>query len=156
MGMSALSTFIVPMNADGSEVTAQKRRGVYTLAANTTYYYIFGGASAPTQHVQLTGYIAGAIVTTATIQSCSQPIVSDTSSTDGEWIDEDPAAGDSRIDARVDGTGWSVSTAIVAAGGSGVGGASWHLANWGPARTRLELVIGGTGGDFAVAWAGKE
>lgn len=156
MGMSGLSTFIVPRIEAGTEIDTQKRRGVFTLTANTTYYYIFGGATAPTQHIQITGYTAGLIITTATVQSCSQPVVTDTSTIIGEWIDEDPAAGDSRLDVRFDGTGWSVSTAIAAANGTGVGGATFHLANWGPSRTRLEVVVGATGGDLAVAWTGKE
>lgn len=152
MGMSGLSTFIVPRIEAGTEIDTQKRRGVFTLTANTTYYYIFGGAASPTQHIQITGYTAGLIITTATVQTCSQPVVTDTSVIAGEWISEDPAAGD----VRTDGAGWSSSAAVVSADGSAVGGASWHLIDWSPARTRLAVAVGATGGDLAVAWMGKE
>lgn len=154
MSISGYGSLLVPRIAAGTELTTQKRRGVFTFASGTIYYYVWGGASAPTQHVHLTGYTAGLVITSATIQTCSQPReeVSDTSEVTGEWINEDPADGD----ARVDGTGWSSSTAIVAASGAGVGGASWHLREWGPLRTRLKVVVGATGGDASVAWAGKE
>jgi hypothetical protein len=154
MSISGYGPLITPLASSGDEVTAGKRKGVFTLTASTTYYYVWGGAASPTQHIHLTGYTSGLVITSATIQTCSQPssVVSDVSSTVGEWINEDPADGD----VRTDGTGWSSLTAIAAANGTGVGGASWHLRDWGALRTRLEVVVGGTGGDVSVAWAGKE
>lgn len=149
------NAYITPLDSTGVEVTARKRKGVFTLLANTTYYYIFGGAAATCTHLQLTGYTAGAVITSATIQSCSQgrEEVTDFSATVGEWINEDPTT----ADVRVDGTGWSQSSpGIVAANGTGVGGASWQLGiGWSPARTRIQLVVGTTGGDFVVAMHGK-
>lgn len=154
MSIAGIGTYITPRETDGDELTTTKRRGMYTLAANTTYLFVFGGATAPYQHVQLTGYTAGAVVTSATIQTCSQGVreVSDTSTVVGEWIDEDPT--DAFV--AVDGTGWTQSNGIAAANGTGVGGASWQLVRWAPSRSRLKVVVGGTGGDFVVAWHGKE
>jgi hypothetical protein len=154
MSISGYGHLLTPLTSAGVEVTAEKRNGIFTLTAGSTYYYVWGGASAPTQHVQLTGYTAGLVITSATIQTCSQPksAVSDASATVGEWINEDPTDGD----ARVDGTGWTSSAAVAAANGSGLGGASWHLQQWGVSRTRLAVVVGGTGGDVAVAWSSKE
>lgn len=153
MGNAGIGNFIVPRIADGTEVTLGKQRGVFTLSANTTYYYVFGGAAASRQHVHMTGYTSGLVITSATIQTCSRgEDVSHTSTVTGEWVPEDPAAGD----AQVVGTGWTSATAIVAASGAGIGGASFLLSDWGASRTRLEVVVGGTGGDLAVAWHGKE
>lgn len=149
------NSYVTPLDPNGVELTTRKRKGVFTLTANTSYFYIWGGAAATCQHVQLTGYTAGLVITVAKIQSCSQghDEVSDVSTTVGEWIDEDPTTGD----VRTDGTGWSQPAAsTVAASGAGVGGASWQLGiGWSPARTRLRIDVGGTGGDVAVAIHGK-
>jgi len=149
------NAYITPLDSNGAEVTARKRKGVFTLLANTTYVYIVGGAAATCIHLQLTGYTAGAVVTSATIQSCSQghEEVTDFSATAGEWINETPVTGD----VEVDGTGWTQSSPTIAAvAGTGAGGASWQLGiGWSPARTRLQLIVGATGGDFVVAMHGK-
>jgi hypothetical protein len=154
MGIAGFGPIIVPFTAAGVQVVAVKGRDIFTLVAGTTYYYIFGGATAPFQHVQLTGYTAGLIITTATIQTCSRSdlAVAHLSQVAGEWINETPADGD----VQVDGAGWTASTAIVNVAGGAVGGASWHLRGWGPLRTRLEVVVGATGGDVAGSWSGKE
>lgn len=153
MGIAGIGHFIVPRIANGTEVTTGKQRGVFTLTANTTYYYVFGGAAASRQHVHITGYTAGLVITSATIQTCSRgDEVAHTSTVTGEWIPEDPTGGN----AEVVGTGWSSASAVVAADGSGIGGASFLLSEWGANRTRLVVVVGATGGDMAVAWHGKE
>lgn len=153
MGIAGFGHFIIPRIADGTEVTAGKQRGVFTLLANTTYYYMFGGAPASRQHVHMTGYTAGLVLTSATVQTCSRgDDVLHTSTVTGEWIPETPSDGD----AEVTGTGWASASAVVAAAGSGLGGASFMLSDWGADRTRLEVVVGATGGDLAVAWHGKE
>jgi hypothetical protein len=144
--------YVPPIKSDGTAV-AESGHGRYTLAANTTYYYILGGAGAPFQSVQITGYTAGLVITTATIQDTNHhdAEVTDISATVGEWVNETPASGD----VQVDGTGWTSSTAIVSASGAGVGGAVWHLAEMSTFRVRLEVVVGATGGDLRVSSHGK-
>lgn len=143
--------YITPTKSDGTNPD-EHGRGIYTLTAGATYVYILGGASAPFAHVHLTGYTAGAIIT-ATVQTATHQDldVTDTNLTVGEWVSETPADGD----VQVDGTGWTSSAAVVSADGTGPGGASWHLSDWPPFRTRIKIVVGGTGGDFRLSWHGK-
>lgn len=144
--------YVQPVKSDGT-TTNEHGGGVYTLTAGSTYYYILGGISAPFQTVHLQGLTAGLIITSATIQDTNAQVaeVSDVNSTAGAWVSETPASGN----AEFDGTGWSSSTAIVAASGAGVGGATWHLSEMAAARTRLEVVVGGTGGDARLSYHGK-
>jgi hypothetical protein len=154
MGTSGVASYITPRGTDGVDLTTVKRRGVYTLSANTTYYFIFGGGSSIIQHIHLTTYTAGMVITSATIQTCSQRSedVSHVSTVVGEWISETPAGGT----VSFTGAGWSVTNSVITSLGSALGGASWQLIDWSPDRTRLEVVVGATGGDIVVAWHGKE
>jgi hypothetical protein len=153
-----------PILTDDGSSPDEKAPGIYTLTANKTYVFILGGAAAPFASVQLTGYTAGAAVTSATIQDCnhggpftnedgsaSTREITDISLVVGEWIPERPPSGY----VGVDGTGWTVGSGatacVVAAAGTGVGGAMFHLGETGAARTRLAVVVAGTGGDFRVA-----
>ena len=163
-GRAGGSRYLIPLLSDDGTTPDQKRPGMYTLAANKIYYYILGGVGAPFTSVQITGYTAGAVIDAANIQDCNQGggglnedgtintrEVSDISTTAGEWIDEKPSSGY----VAVNGTGWSVGTGatacVVAAAGTAVGGAMFHVGETGAARTRLMIDTGGTGGDFVVA-----
>jgi hypothetical protein len=156
--------YVAPIKQSDGTSPVEEGHGKYTLAANTTYVYPLGGADAPFQSVQLTGYTSAAVITTATIRDCNhhggmnsglpatQGDVPDTSTTVGEWIAEDPTT----AFVGVDGTGWSVTNGVVAAAGSGVGGALFHVAETGAARTLLEVAVGATGGVFRASAHGKD
>lgn len=145
--------YLAPMLADGTLPLAESPRGEYTLVANTTYIFIFPTEDAVFASVQLTGYTAGLIVTSATIQDTDHPIqdVPDGSVVVGEWITEDPPT----AFVAADGTGWSASNGVAASLGSGLGGALWHVAETGAFRTRLIVVVGATGGAARVSAFGK-
>lgn len=150
--------YIPPLQTDGTELTAQTGVGIYTLVAGTTYLYIIGGDDAPFQSVQITGYDAGLVITSATIQDTNHQEleVANKSTTVGEWINERPTT----AYVGADGTGWSVGSGatagVVAASGAGIGGALWHIAETGSARTRLIVVVGATGGKLRVSCNGKD
>ena len=156
--------YLIPIDtADGTSPT-EVQHGRYTLTANHTYVYILPSHDTPFTSIDLTCYSATMVITSATIQDTNHsgtatagtsPDVSDTSVVVGEWKNERPTNGY----VAADGTGWSVGTGatacVVAASGAGVGGALWHIAETGAFRTRLIVVVGGTGGDLRVSGAGK-
>lgn len=146
--------YIAPLLTSGTELTAQTGRGVYTLSSGTTYFFITGGADAPFVSIHLTGYTAGLVITSATIQDCNhhELDVLNHSTVAGEWINEDP---DTAF-VGTDGTGWSQTNGVVAASGGGVGGAMFHVSETGAYRTRLAVVVGGTGGLVRVSGHGKD
>ena len=153
---SGEARYITPIDSNGNipAPALQTGPGAYTLLANTTYHFPLGGSDRPFQSVHLTGYTAAALVTTATIKDCNHARVdvSDFDTTAGHWPSETPT--DAYV--AVDGTGWSMSSAGVAAAvGTGVGCALWHITPTGAARTRLTVVVGGTGGVFRCSGAGK-
>ena len=96
------SRYITPIKASDGTSPDEHGRGLYTLTANTTYVYILGGASAPFQHVDLTGYTSAMVITTATIQATSHQVeeITDISTTVGEWKNETPAAGEAQVMSR--------------------------------------------------------
>lgn len=146
--------YIRPIDQNGATPDTEGPQGTFTLTAGTTYYYVLGGAATPLESIQITGYTAGLIITSATIQDCNhgENEVTDKSSTAGEWVNEDPSTGF----VGVDGTGWTASNSVVAAAGTGVGGAMFHVGDTGAARTRLEVVVGGTGGKARVSGHAKD
>ena len=145
---------IPPIKQSDGTTPAEGPRGVFTLASGTTYVFVLGGIEAPFLSVQLTGVDAALVITTATIRDCNHDeiAVTDTSTTVGNWIAEDPS--DAKV--SVDGTGWSPLNGVVSATGAGAGGAMWHLNGTGAARTLLEVVVGGTGGKVRVSAHGKD
>lgn len=148
--------YLIPLDGNGTvpALALQAGAGAYTLLANTTYHFALGGGDTPFQSVHLTGYTAGAIVTSATIKDCDheRADVADYDTTPGHWPSETPP------DAYVttEGTGWTVpSVGVVAAAGTGVGGALWHVVPTGAARTRLTVAMGATPGVFRCSGSGK-
>lgn len=162
--------YLVPIDtADGSSPAEDGGHGIYTLTAGHTYRYILPSLDTPFASVQLTGIDDALIITSATVQDCNHAgsstgprtagDVPDTSLVVGEWINERPTNGY----VAVDGTGWSVGSGatacVVAATGSGAGGAHggalWHIAETGAARVSLLVVVGAAGGKARVSGAGK-
>ena len=158
--------YLVPIDTADGTSPAENPHGEYTLVANHNYVYILPTLDTAFTSVQLTGYDAALVITSATVQDTdhagpapgggpSSGDVSDISATVGEWMNMRPPSGY----VEVDGTGWSVGTGatadVVAAAGSGVGGALWHIAETGSARARLFVAVGATGGKARVSGAGK-
>lgn len=153
--MSRMSRrYIPPIDVADGLTPTEKEHGLYTLTAGHTYVYIVGGAEAVHQSVHLTGYTAGLIITSATIQDGdhAESELSNTDVTDGGWINEDPPV---PAFASSDGTGWSSPNCVVKSLGTGVGGARWNLGNDSATRTRLNVVVGAAGGNVRVSAGGK-
>lgn len=153
---SGESRYIIPVDSNGAvpAPALQTGPGAYTLLANTTYHFALGGSDRPYESVHLTGYTPSAVVSSATVKDCDHPRldVTDYDTTAGHWPSETPP--DAYV--AVDGTGWTMaSPGVVAAAGTGVGGALWHITPTGAARTRLTVATGGTGGVFRCSGAGK-
>lgn len=163
--MNGSRRYLVPIDtADGSS-PAEVGHGIYTLTASHNYVYIDPSLDTWVTSFDITGYDATLVITSATVQDTDHAgsqtggptagDVSDTSTTVGEWKNERPTNGY----VAADGTGWSVGTGatacVVAASGGGLGGAFWHVAETGAARTRLFVAVGGTGGRARVSAAGK-
>lgn len=146
--------YIKPLDSTGAPLTNELRRGEYTLTAGQTYFYIMDGAGSPFLSVHISSPDATLVITSATIQDCnhSSDEVSNFSAVVGEWVTEDPTT----AFVGADGTGWSASNGIGAALGTGAGGALFHIAESGAARTRLAVLVGGTGGRLRVSGHGKE
>jgi hypothetical protein len=152
--MSRMSRrYITPIDTSGAPVALEAPHGRYVLLANTTYLFIIGGEETPFTSVELTSTSSAMVITSATIQDTnhSSQDLTDFDTTVGMWINEDP----STAVVGVDGTGWSATSGVVAAGGTGVGGAMWHLVGTGAFRTRLAVVVGATGGPVMVSAHGK-
>ncbi len=150
--------YVQPIDSSGNLVTGEGPRGVYTLTALGTYYYILGGPDASVISGTLTAYASaaaanGLIITSATIQDCDhgELDVTNFSSTVGEWIGEDPTS----AFVGADGTGWSATNGVLAATGAGLGGARFNIAETGAYRTRITVVVGATGGPLRVSSHGK-
>jgi hypothetical protein len=145
--------YVRPIKSDGTEPAEDGGRGVFTLAANSLYYYVLGGGSASFVSGTLTGYTSGAIIDSATVQDTDHPELEITNidGTAGNWISEDPAT----AFVGADGTGWSVTNGVLAVAGTGVGGARFNVAETAAARTRIAVDTGGTGGLFRMSAHGK-
>lgn len=146
--------YVIPIDSTGAELTNAGPPGEFTLTAGAHYYYVLGGSAAPFQSVHLTGYTAGLIITSATIQDCNhdERDVTNQSTVAGEWAPETPPTGY----VGPTGTGWTATNGVVAAAGTGVGGAVIHIAETGAYRTRLDVLVGGTGGKLRVSFHGKD
>lgn len=149
--------YLVPIDvADPTAVPTEAPHGQYTLTTGHTYVYILPTDDSTFASIDLTGVDAALAFTSATVQDTDHASldVTDTNTTVGMWKNERPTSGY----VAADGTGWSVGSGatacVVAALGTGVGGALWHLAETGAHRTRLIVVCTGTG-KAMVSGAGK-
>jgi hypothetical protein len=123
--------------------------GSVTLTSGTRYILLLGGIDQTVigAHVQ---WDASIVITTITVESCSLPeeaFASDAnkgslSTTAGVWIDEDP----STAFVGTVGAGVTVTNGVVAVAGGAAGGCHFHIADTGAQRTRLNILVGGTGG----------
>jgi hypothetical protein len=118
-----------------------------------TYYYILPVGGATLVDVHLT-FDAALIITSAKIETSTHASqdVPDYSSVAGEWVDQDPTTA---FVATV-GAGTSVSNGVAAAAGSAAGAADWQISDFAPARGRLTVVVGATGGEARLSFCGKE
>lgn len=146
--------YLTPIKSDGTIPPMDGGRGVFTLSASSTYYYILPAGAACFISGTITGYTTGAILTSATIQDTDHPEldVTSTDSTVGNWVSEDPSTGF----VGADGTGWSVTNSVLAVAGTGVGGARFNVAETAASRARIAVVVAGTGGQFRVSARGKD
>lgn len=157
--------YLPPIDTADGSTPAEIGHGIFTLTTGHSYVYILPTKDTPFTSIDITGYDAALAFTSATIQDTNHAgptagggptsgDVPDTSTTVGEWKNERPTNGY----VAADGTGWSVGTGatacVVASTGAGVGGALWHIAETGAARTRLLVVCTGTG-RARVSAAGK-
>lgn len=154
------TSFITPIKSDGTvqtESATEFGRGSFTLASGTTYFYPLGGddASMMDAHCQ---WDASIVITSITVETCSFPPgvngggVEDHDDAAGEWIDQDlPTAY-----VGTDGAGVTVTAGVVAVAGGAQGGCNFQISDNPARRTRLKVVVGGTGGEMRVASWGKE
>lgn len=153
-------TYVTPIKSDGTEATFAPSadatltgRGVFTLAANTTYYYPLpvGGSAMYDVHLQHDAAIA---ITSATIETTSmgKSEVSDISSVAGAWVDQDP----STAFVALVGATTTASSGVVAVVAGNVGAANWQVSDSPPARARLKVVVGASGGEARLGFCGKE
>lgn len=160
MGLAANRTYITPIKSDGTTPTfapgadaTLTGRGVYTLVAGQTYYFPLpvGGSSMYDVHLQHDAAIA---ITSATIETSSmgESEVSNISAVAGAWMDQDPSTA---FVATV-GAGTTATNGVVAVVAGNVGGADWQVSATGAARSRLEVVVGATGGEVRLGFCGKE
>lgn len=157
MGRHPASTsYVTPFVTTGTEQAqsaAEFGRGTFTLLTGVTYFFPLGGQDAPfiSAHCQ---WDASIVITSITVEDCDFteadiPWYSDNA---GEWIDEDP----STAFVGTKGAGVTVTSGVVAVAGGAIGGCMFHIADSGARRTRLKVVVGGTGGEMRVATWGKE
>lgn len=150
-------TYVTPVKqTDSSKSADEQGRGVYALAAGTTYLYPVGGPDAPWRsfHMQ---WDALAILTVAVEDTIfGDADVSDVSIALGDWMREDQNGLTINVKST-DGTtgGATVTASVIAVAGGTAGGAVIHVPNNASRRMRLRVDVGGTGGNVRVAEAQK-
>lgn len=167
MGRRTTSTsYVTPIAAGGAlevEDGTTFGRGSYTLLAGTRYFFVLGGADAPfnAAHFQ---WSSPMVITSLTIEDSNFPPVakgdgtggagdvSDFSTAAADWIDEDP----STAFVGVVGAGVSQTNGVVAATGGAQGGCMFHVVDTGARRTRVNVLVGATGGEMRCAVWAKE
>lgn len=159
MGRHTTSTsYVTPKTSAGDDVAVAPGadatvtgRGVHTLTAGATYYFPLGGQDAPVLSAHLQHDAAIALVATIEDSNFPEDEASWYASTAGLWIDEDP----STAFVGVVGATTTVTNGVVTVVAGNVGGAMWHISDTGARRTRLKVVVGGTGGEVRCATWGK-
>lgn len=145
--------YVQPIDNTGVAIAGDSARGMYTLTAGSTVFFVLGGAEAPNISATLTGYDAALILTSVTWQDTDHPEqdVTNHSVVAGEWITEDPAT----AFVGADGAGWVPTNGVLAVAGGALGGARWNVVSTASYRQRLAVVVGGTGGRVRVTSHGK-
>ena len=117
-----------------------------TLANGTTYFFVLDKSGSPVDSVHLQW--AAAVAATFTVEASCYPKlvggnpmapadVTDFSTTTGEWIQLNP----STAYVPVVGTGNSVTSLTITAGGTNAGAAWIDLGNLGARRVRIKVVV---------------
>ncbi len=156
------TSFLTPVKSDGTVQVASNTefgRGTFTLTSGTTYYLPIGGQDCPISSLHC-HWDAAIILTTLTIEDCNAPggnastseVPSYVSGATGLWIPE----GDTTSVVKCVGAGASATSGVVAVTGGAAGGCMFHVADTGARRTRLAIVVGGTGGEMQFWGWGKE
>ena len=159
MTLAVNRCYIQPITAGGvaqdpdADLTFANGRGVYTLTAATTYFFILPIGGSVVADIHLTHDLAIA-VTSATVETCShgKSEVADNSVVAGEWMDQDPA--DAYVSTVGAGTTQTIGVVAVVAGNAG--GANWQIDGFAAARGRLKVVVGATGGEVRLSFCGKD
>lgn len=158
MGRRTTSTsYITPVKSDGvvqTESATEFGRGAYTLALSTTYYYPLAGQDALALHAHLQ-WDAAIVLTSVTVEECDMPeseVTDHEAGTTGTWL---PTSVD-RITSTVEGAGATNTSDVIAVSGGAAGGGAMNVSEHGARRTRLKVVVGGTGGELRVASWAKE
>ena len=127
-------------------------RGKFTLVAATRYAFILGGADAPFESAHFQ-WDASIIITSLTIEDSNFSALDapNYSTTAGDWIDEDPVT----AFVGVVGAGATVSSGVVAVAGGAAGGAMFHIGETSAFRTRINVLVGATGGLVRCGAHGK-
>lgn len=159
MGTTVNRCYVTPITAAGtvqeidSDTTFENARGLFTLAAATTYYFVLPVGASTIADIHLTHDLAIAI-TSAKIETCShgRTEVEDNSVIAGEWMDQDP----STAFVALVGAGTTHTSGVVAVVAGNAGGADWQVSGFAAARARLAVVVGGTGGEVRLSFCGKD
>lgn len=159
----AKSTYITPMDTSGAPIATTKQAGVFTLQANTTYYYIIPCEGSPYASVTVSGMTSALVLTSVTVQDTDHPfggaggVLNNSNASNYVvagalvWCPE----GSSSSIVGVTGTGWTATNGVIAAAGTGFGIARFNIEGTGAFRTRIEVVVGATGGDLMLSTYGK-
>lgn len=144
--------YLTPIKeSDASAAVAEAtERGYYTLAVATYYIDVpVMSATSTSLHLQWSSALIGVI----TFESCDMGAgeVSLTSTTTGDWIQQNPAA----AVVPIIGTGASVTALTITLAGGGAGGCEVNISALAFARLRIKAVIS-TGGALRTAHFGKE
>lgn len=158
MGRKNTNGYIQPIKSDGTLATfapgadtTLTGRGVYTLAANTTYYFPYGGQDAPRVSVELE-WDANIVITSANIEDTNVSEKEASNYSQGTaWVPETPATG--YVAAK---NASSNTNSTIATNGSAAGAAIWNVADIGSERGRLAVVVGATPGEVRCSTWGKE
>ena len=147
------SVDVSPQKSDGTfptqvEDQAGLQAGV-TLVNGTTYFYVLDAQRpCPLQSFHIKW--DSAAILTVTLEKSNLVDVTAYSTTAGDWIEDDSA------DLLIDKTSGTVTGTSLAVAGGTAGGATFKHKFAAFIRTRLKVVVGGTGGVVRVAAVGKD
>ncbi len=151
------SSYITPVKSDGvlqAQSATEFGRGAFTLALSTTYYFPVGGQDCPFLAIHA-HWDAAIILTSMTVEDCGFPeseVSNYDVSTAGLWLKKSTTT----MFVEVIGTNVTNTSGVVAASGGAAGGAHWNIGNNGARRTRVAVVVAGTGGEMRLSSWGKQ
>lgn len=140
-------TNVVPLSDAGVPITVDAN-GYATLVAGATYFYPLSEPGDLVQSAHVQWDIAA--ILTITFADTNQNEVTPFSVVAGRWIQENP------LTAYIPVLGGTATGMTVAVPGGTAGGAMYNISGAGTKRSRLKIVVGGTGGVVRVSKHGKE